>query len=318
MHSLDVIGLGALNIDHLYQVERILLDGEAPLEGHVSAPGGSAANTIYALAKLGVEAGFVGAVGDDEVGRMLAQDLASVGVDIGQIKVKRDAPTGSVLCLSDRRGRRALYASPGANSLLGREDIELARIKARIVHLSSFVHQGQLELAIDLLGELVPTIKVSFAPGALYAARGLQALAPILKRTDILFVNRDELRQLTGQDFSPGARRLLEQGCHTVVVTMGGGKKRGTTPACYVLSGERAYLVEPQRAGTEMVEATGAGDAFAAGFLYGLIEGKGPEECGFLGDIVAGFSMSRLGARAGLPTQAQLSQRYRELYGKPL
>jgi len=258
-------------------------------------------------------------VGDDEVGRLLIRDVVSVGVDIQQIKVKGDAPTGSVLCLSDRRGRRALYASPGANSLLSGEDIELAYInRSRILHLSSFVHQEQLELLINLLGRLASTTKVSFAPGALYAARGLQALASILRRTDILFVNRDEVKQLTGQDFSPGARKLLDQGCRTVVVTMGGGKKRGKSPACYILSGEEACLVEPHRSGIEVVDTTGAGDAFAAGFLYGLTEGKGPEECGFLGDIMAGFSMAKLGARAGLPTLAQLSERYQELYGKPL
>ncbi|GAH25417.1 unnamed protein product, partial [marine sediment metagenome] len=63
---------------------------------------------------------------------------------------------------------------------------------------------------------------------------------------------------------------------------------------------------------------TGAGDAFATGFLYGLVKGKGLEECGCLGDIVAQFSITKVGAREGLPTSTELSQRYQEVYNKQL
>jgi ribokinase len=66
------------------------------------------------------------------------------------------------------------------------------------------------------------------------------------------------------------------------------------------------------------VDTTGAGDAFAAGFLYGLLKKKNLEICGRLGDIVAQFSIKKVGARAGLPTLAQLSRRYRELYHEAL
>ncbi|MFC1941266.1 PfkB family carbohydrate kinase [Chloroflexota bacterium] len=66
------------------------------------------------------------------------------------------------------------------------------------------------------------------------------------------------------------------------------------------------------------MDTTSAGDAFATGFLYGLLQGKGLEECGHLGHIVAQFSISKIGAREGLPTLNELSQRYRELYNKEL
>ena len=122
LKKIEIVGLGALNIDHIYQVERILTDGEAVVNRSVSSPGGSAANTIYGLAKLGVGAGFIGAIGDDAEGKMLLQDFQKVGVDISQIRVKQKAKTGSVLCLTDRLGRRSLYVIPGANNLLAIDD----------------------------------------------------------------------------------------------------------------------------------------------------------------------------------------------------
>ena len=116
MTNIEVVGLGALNIDHLYTVERILSDGEAVVNETKSSPGGSAANTIYGLAKLGVNTGFTGVVGDDAEGKILLNDLQKVGVDISQIRIKPGAKTGSVLCLSDSLGKRSLYVIPGANS----------------------------------------------------------------------------------------------------------------------------------------------------------------------------------------------------------
>jgi ribokinase len=100
MAAIDVVGIGALNIDQIYRVERVLLDGEAPVDEPSTVPGGSAANTIYGLAKLGMRTGFIGAVGDDETGEILIEDFKGVGVEVSQIKFKERAKTGSVLCLS--------------------------------------------------------------------------------------------------------------------------------------------------------------------------------------------------------------------------
>jgi ribokinase len=88
MSDIAVIGLGALNTDYLYKVERILDDEETMVDEAKLLPGGSAANTIYGLAKLGVKSGFVCAVGDDAEGELSIQDLRKVGVDTSQIKIK--------------------------------------------------------------------------------------------------------------------------------------------------------------------------------------------------------------------------------------
>ena len=329
MKSIEVVGLGALNIDHIYKVERILDDGEAVVSEAKSFPGGSAANTVYGLARLGVNTGFSGVTGDDAEGRLLLQDFQKAGVDISQIKIKQKAKTGSVLCLSDSLGRRSLYVLPGANNLLTIDDLDLTYMnQARLLHISSFADDRQFKILLELMNRLDLSTKLSFAPGALYAAKGLRALAPILGRTYILFINQNEIEQLTGRGIIAGAESCLNQGCQTIALTLGRGirlelgkrtSRRTINAVCYIRDGKNEYAIEST--GYNAVSAsgaTGAGDAFATGFLYGLVKGKGLEECGCLADIVAQFSITKIGARQGLPTFNELSQRYRELYNKEL
>jgi len=329
MNNIEVVGLGALNIDHLCRVERILDDGEAVVSESILSPGGSAANTIYGLAKLGVNTGFAGAVGDDAEGKLMLEDFQKVGVDISQIRVKHGVKTGSVLCLSDRLGRRSLYVVPGANSWLTADDLDLDYInQAKILHVSSFADDRQFKILLELIERLDLSTKVSFAPGALFAIKGLKALTPILDRTHVLFVNKNEIQQLTGKDVISGAESCLRQGCRTVVVTLGKGARlelgkgvghRTVTATGYIRDIENEYVIEPSKQNkVSATDTTGAGDAFASGFLYGLLKGKGLRECGFLGNIVARFSIAKLGTRQGLPTVDELAQRYRELYSQPL
>ncbi|MBA7673552.1 Ribokinase [subsurface metagenome] len=329
MTTIEVIGLGALNIDHLYQVECILVDGEAVVNKADSSPGGSAANTIYGLAKLEANTGAMGVVGDDAEGKASIQDFQKVGVDTSQIKIKPGAKTGSVLCLSDRLGKRSLYVMPGANNLLTLDDLDLTYInRAKILHISSFADDRQFKILLELMGRLDSSIKVSFAPGVLHSTKRLKALTPILAKTYVLFINRDELKHLTGEDVISGAEICLKQGCHIVAVTLGKGMRlelgngtsqREVTASSYIRDAANEYVIEAtNRNIISGVDTTGAGDAFATGFIYGLLKGKRLEECGRLGDIAARFSISKIGARESLPTLSELAKRYRELYSEQL
>ena len=329
MSNIEVVGLGALNIDHIYQVERILGDGETVVNEAASFPGGSAANTIYGLAKLGVNAGFVGVAGDETEGEILLHDFQKIGVDTSQVRIKPGAKTGSTVCLSDRLGKRSLYVLPGVNNLLAIDDLDLSYInQARMLHASSFVDDRQFKILLELMGKLDLSTNVSFTPGALYAAKGLKALTPILNRADVLFVNQNELHQLTGEGILDGVESCLEQGCHIVAVTLGEGielevgkgiNRKTVTIVSYIRDAEGEYAIEADgRNSIPQVDTTGAGDAFAAGFLYGLLSGKDLEECGRLGNVVAQLSIGKTGAREGLPTLTQLAQRYQELYATQL
>ncbi len=321
MSNIEIVGLGALNIDHIYKVERILDDGEAVVTEAASFPGGSAANTIYGLAKLGVRTGFTGVVGDDAEGKTLVQDFQKVGVDTSQIRVKSGTQTGSVLCLSDRLGKRSLYVIPGANDLLSTDDLDLDYInQAKMLHISSFADDRQFKMLLGLMEKLDPSVKVSFTPGALYVAKGLKAQTSISARTHVLFINQSEMEQLTGKDITDGADTCLKQGCHIVAITLGKGTIwRNVMATSYIRDIESEYIVEPGKQNViSAIDTTGAGDAFATGFLYGLLNGKGLEVCGRLGDIVAQFSISKMGAREALPTFNELGQRYQELYSTQL
>ncbi|MBI4294900.1 MAG: carbohydrate kinase family protein [Chloroflexi bacterium] len=313
--TFDIIGLGAMNLDQLYMVERLLVDGEARVEKAVRSAGGSAANTCYGLAKLGLKVGFAGAVGDDETGQMLVRSLAEAGVDTSHIRVKAGTTTGTALCLSDRRQRRSIYVSPGANSLLSPADLDWSYLeKASLVHTSSFADDAQLALQIDMAQRLPAATGISFAPGAIYARKGLAALAPLLRRTRVLFLNHKELEMLTGDDLAGGTRALLGSGCRLVVVTLGSQRQQDLPrdAVCYIDDGEQGLVVTAPRKKMAVVDTTGAGDAFASGFLYGIATGKGLYQCGLLGHLMAGFCITQVGARAGLPTLEMLQQSYQE------
>jgi len=329
MGEIDVVGLGALNIDHLYRVERILGDGETVADEAGMFPGGSSANTIYGLAKLRMMAGFIGVVGDDAEGKILMQDFQKVGVDISQIKVKPGVRTGSALCLSDKLGRRSLYVSPGANSLLTMDDLNLTYInQAKWLHLSSFVDDKQFNILPELMNGLDPHTKLSFSPGVLYAKKGLRPLAPMLSRTHVLFLNQSEIHQLTREkDVRAGTECCLRQGCDVIVVTLGKGTRlesgegvshKAVTAAGYIRDAKTEHIIEPRNQSIISEDTTGAGDAFATGFLYGLLKGKSLEKCGRLANIVAEFSITRVGAREGLPNSTELAHRYQKLYSEQL
>jgi len=281
------------------------------------APGGSAANTLYALAKLGINAGFVGVVGDDEMGQRLVSDFFGVGVDTSQIIVKGNADTGAALCISDKQGNRSLYILAGANAILSRDDIDVNYLnQAKSLLLSSFTNDEQLDVQKQLVTEIDPGVKIMFSPGAMYAARGIAMLMPLIKRTHVLFLNRSELVLLTKEDdLRNGAKKCLDCGCQHVVVTLGGKPTaieggiihNPESLACYILSAEGEFTVRStSKCDMPVVDSTGAGDAFCAGFVYALLKGHALDECGQVGDLVARCCIAKKGAREGCPSRAQL------------
>ena len=180
------------------------------------------------------------------------------------------------------------------NSRIEKKDIELAYVaQARILHLTSFVDEKQLAVQQWLVEQMPLHVRVSFAPGSLYARRGIEALSTILRRTAFLFVNEEEAEELGG------VHGLCDRGCQVVVVTLG---ERGCRVIEAANSGrlEEDHLIEAIP--TQVVDTTGAGDAFAAGFLYGVLGRKDLPTCGRLGNLVASRCIAAMGGRAGLPS----------------
>jgi ribokinase len=294
MTVFDVIGFGALNVDKLFKVNKIAkAEEETFIEDYEEACGGSAANTVVGLARLGCKVGFIGKVSDDREGKMLVDDFCREGVDTKGIIYSKRGRSGTVMGFVDKGGGRALYVDPGVNDTIEFDEVNVKYAsQTRFLHLTSFVGEKSFQTQRKLIDVLPQAVKVSFDPGELYARRGSK-LEPIIKKAFVLMPNLNELKLLTGKaDYRKGAEALLKKGVEIVAVKLGG-------KGCYVTDGSENHIVKPFS--VKVVDTTGAGDAFCAGFLYGLISSKSLHECGRLGNFVASRCITKMGARSGLP-----------------
>jgi ribokinase len=201
----------------------------------------------------------------------------------------------------DENGERALYIDPGVNDQVEfNEKNKTYSSQTMFLHLTSFVGEESFQTQKRIVETIPENVIVSFDPGALYARKGLAALESIVKRTSVLMPNAGELELLTGMaDYRRGAEAMLKKGVKVVAVKLG---SRG----CYVTDGRQSRNVEAFK--VSVVDTTGAGDAFCAGFLYGLIKHKSHDECGRIGNFVASRCTTKMGARAGLPTLKDLTE----------
>ncbi len=295
MTKFDVIGFGALNVDTLLKVDRIAsAEEESFIHDYTEACGGSAANTMVGLARLGCQVGFIGKVADDHEGKLQLDCFRAEGVDTDGIIHAPKGKSGVCLGFVDKRGARALYINPGVNDQVEFRELHADYVsQTQFLHLSSFVGDRSFRTQKKLMSFLPKDVKVSFDPGSLYAQKGLAAIEPLIQNSYVMMPNTLELEQITGEsDVPKGASMLLDLGVKIVAVKMG---EKG----CYVTDGEEKRTVAGFK--VNAVDTTGAGDAFNAGFLYGLLHNKGLAECGRLGNYVASRSVMVMGARAGLP-----------------
>ena len=297
---MDVVGFGAINLDRFILVDRI-----APLErGYIRMsedhPGGAASNTIVGLSRLEVETGLLGVLGEDRDGETLREHLAKEGVNIEGL-VRKSGKSGHALCLVDKDGNHTAYVEPGVNDSVSLGDIDLGLLEeTRLLHLTSFMckestkpFEAQQELARMVDAD------ISFDPGFAYASLGLDAISEIIGISRIVFLSEFELRMLTSKDIEKGCGSILDLGAEIVAITRG-------QDGCFVSDGkERLFL---SALGCEVIDSTGAGDAFAAGFIYALMKGKPLKSCGHLGNRVASYIIQKIGCQTGLPTLEALSR----------
>jgi len=306
-----VIGIGALNLDLLYEVdalaalrkqgwplhagrEQSLTAGEFKklLKGleqqgtlRFRSGGGSAANTILALAGMGFQTGFVGRVGADEEGAFILSEMK--GVDLAQVKA--GGASGICVVVLDSRRDRALVVQPNANDSLRFEDLDLSYLSnGRYLHLSAFVGDAPFDAQRGLMEVLPAKVKVSLDPGELYAQRGREAILPLIKRSSVILATDHEICFLMGTaDYKAGCKEIASLGPDCVVC------KRGEQGA-YLFSREGEAEFRPQEA-VEVVDNTGAGDVYDAGFLAGLLQGRQLTACLALAHAMAAKSLGGYG-----------------------
>ncbi len=296
---MDVIGFGALNLDRIYQVNRLAgADEESYIKDVSEFCGGSAANTIIGLTRLGLKTGFLGKVAQDREGQFLINNLEKEGIDTSGLAISQDGRSGVVHGFVDDGGERALYVDPGVNDQVRLTDIDYAyAANCNLLHLSSFV--GESIKAQEAVLERIPEdIAVSMDPGMLYVHRGLKELEKLLNGTDILLLNQQEVDVLIpGLDFEEQVERLFDYDITILAIKNG-------SEGCFVSDGEEYHQIYAFEVPCQ--DTTGAGDAFNAGFIYGILQGYDIKDAGVLGNYVASCSIQVYGACQGLPYQEEI------------
>ena len=289
----EIIGFGALNVDKLYSVDKIVShDEESFITNETVTPGGSAANTIVGLSRLGCSTSIIGKIAEDEDGDLIEYNLAINGVFTNNLIYSETGSTGKCIGFVDSEGERCLYISPGVNDEIKVGEINPLNImRCKIMHFTSFVGDS-FNAQIDLLEQLAKETLLSFDPGMLYVQKGFDELKPILERTDILLINEHELRLLCNNydaDLKELTVSLLDFGIDNVVV------KQGSKGVFAINNAEECFVKAFE---CDVVDTTGAGDSFNSGFLYSFLKGYGLEKSCKIGNWVAsraiqGFGMDK-------------------------
>ena len=316
-----VIGFGALNVDLIFEVEdlkSISLKGprlDPGKEGFGSdeefeslldqlkrygtlkskSGGGSAANTIVALARMGFPTKLIGKVGEDEEGDFLLENLRPAQIDL----IRRGQRSGVCLVVLDHHQDRFLFVRGNANNTLTADEINFDALKdISWVHLTSFIGGSPFEAQKVLLDRLNSSVKVSMDPGEIYAKKGLDGIRPLIKRCHLLFLTEREIRLLTYQDLHAGIKSLMKAGPPVLVC-----KKGSQGSHIFTKKGD----FEMPAVQVEVVDNTGAGDVYNAGFLVGLFLERSLEESALFATIIAAKSVTGYG-REQYPTKEDLEE----------
>ncbi|HZA67944.1 MAG TPA: PfkB family carbohydrate kinase [Geminicoccaceae bacterium] len=311
----DVICLGEVLIDFVPTVTPTTLI-EAP--AFRKAPGGAPANVAVALARLDRSSAFMGMTGDDPFGRFLELTLAEAGVDTGPLRFTAEARTALAFVSLRADGERQFmfYRHPSADMLLRPEDVDEAAIRAaRALHFgtislisqpsrSATLHAIDRARAAGCLISCDPNLRLALWPDAQVARAGLlEAIAA----ADVVKISDDELLFLTGSTDPGAARSELWQAHHRLmVVTLGAS-------GCVFITGSATGMVGGFAVAS--IDATGAGDAFVAGLLDGLLTDPGaPGDPDRLRTIcrfacaVGALTTTERGAIPALPTRAAVER----------
>ncbi len=267
----------------------------ASLGDHTVVSGGSAANTAAGIASLGGKPRFIGKVGNDALGANYAKDLLDTGVKFTSIPLQDGPPTGRCLVYVTPDGERTMMTLLGAAQHLSPDDIHEDDIaSAQITFLEGYLFDPEdAKRAFAKAAAFAQTHerKVALTLSDTFCVHnhreGFEAL--IQSQVDILFANEAEMKALAQTDDLTAALQHAQGLCPVVVVTR---SEQGSVVFDHGATTEIHAVAVPK-----VVDTTGAGDLYAAGFLYGLARGKPMAECGHIASVAAAEVISHYGAR---------------------
>jgi len=294
---LDCIVAGDSNVDLMVNGAPELEFNTEKLAGGMDLVlGGSSAITVFNLARLGARTGFIGVVGQDSFGDFVAQRLASAGVNLDCLRRHPKEKTGITIWLS-RKKQRAAITSIGTIALLRTSDVKEDYLRqARHLHVGHYFlleqfHKGAAALfrKAKRLG-LTTSLDCNYDPTEKWDS----GIWDVLRYTDIFFPNEDEAKHLTGEETADAAARKLAERAGTVAVKLGA---RG------VLVRSNGGTFRKPAVKTKVVDTTGAGDSFNAGYLSRFLKGASIEESTQAGLVAAARCVAHVGGTAAFESR---------------
>jgi len=282
----------------------------AKMGSAVEASGGSAANTVAGIAALGGTCGFIGQVADDQLGAVFAHDIRALGVDFTTAaRAERDPPTARCLILVTPDGQRTMNTFLGASQFLPPAALDEAMISdAAILYLEGYLWDPEepraaMRKAIGIARDAGRRVAFTLSDTFCISRHRADFVALIDDGLiDILFSNEDEIRSLTELDDCEAAIAAVAPKVPLLVVT------RSEKGAIAVKGGVRSAV--PAEPIDTVVDTTGAGDLFAAGFLAGEAAGRSVEDSLTMGAICAAEIISHVGARPEVDLREVMARRF--------
>ena len=258
--------------------------------------GGSAANSMAGVAAMGGKAAFIGQIADDQLGRIFEHDMHALGVRFDTPALVGGPPTGRCLILVTPDAQRTMNTCPGASHALSADTISPGRIaSASILYLEGYLFgpekpRAAMMKAVDIAHSAGRKVAFTLSESVCIAGRK-EGFGQMIDGggVDLLFANEDEALQLTGRTELESALSELRVKVPTLIITRG-------PEGAIAIEGEERISIPAAPVG-EVVDTTGAGDLFAAGFLTARCKGAGLERCLWTGAIAAGEVIQQYGAR---------------------
>ncbi|HLJ67406.1 MAG TPA: ribokinase [Chloroflexota bacterium] len=289
--------VGSANMDLIARVSRLPEPGETVLGTEFRrVPGGKGANQAVAAARAGSEVRFVGRVGNDMYGTALVENLEDTGVDVRHVQSDDATPTGTALIAVDELGQNTIIVLGGANAALSPNDVDAAAPSVT----ESALLVLQLEIPLATVARAADVAAGAGARIVLNASPPRPLESSLLRQVDVLVVNEVEVGRLSGMgapvDPETAARLLLDRGPKAVVVTLGSDGAVVVTRQT-----ETSIPAVP----VEVIDSTGAGDAFAGNLAHALESGDDLVKATRFACAAASLSVGHMGAQPSMPSRAQ-------------
>jgi len=313
--TLDVLGIGNALVDVLSHEDDSFLETHGLVKGGMSLAdadrahavfeamgpttsisGGSAANTMVGIASFGGTAAFVGRVRDDQLGEVYAHDIRAAGVRFDTPAARDGAPTGRCLIVVTPDAERTLTTFLGAAAEIGPDEVESADLEtAQITYLEGYLFdQPSAKEAFRFAARRAhgsdARVALTLSDSFCVDRHRDDFLALVDGDVDILFANEAEICALYHVDDFDMALQHVNHHCEVAALTR-------SAKGSVVVSGEEVHVIDAHPVSGGVVDTTGAGDQYAAGFLFGFTHGYDLGRCGQLGSLAASEVIAHLGAR---------------------